>query len=144
METLVFLFDWITRHPALVAKLVLGSLVLSMVYAVGVLFAVAHMSSDYFSQKAPGDTTWRRRHPLLRLLLRVIKNITGGGLVLLGLIMLVLPGQGILTILIGLTLLDFPGKRRLEIWIVQRPSIRRAIDRVRKRVGRPPLTLPDY
>ena len=57
--------------------------------------------------------------------------------------MLVLPGQGVLTILIGLTLLDFPGKRRLEIWIIQRRSIRLGIDRVRKRAGRPSLILPD-
>ena len=144
MEKLIFLFDWIARHPALIAQLVLASLSLAAVYAVGVFFAIAHMSSDYFAHTAPAETTWRRRHPLLRLLFRGLKNFAGSGLVLLGLAMLILPGQGILTILIGLTLLDFPGKRRLEIWIVQRPSIRRVINRVRKRVGRSPLILPDF
>jgi hypothetical protein len=143
MEKLLFLFDWVAEHPVLVAQLVLVSLALAVVYAVGVFFAVIHMSSDYFAHKAPAETTWRRRHPLLRLLFRGLKNVAGGGLVLLGLTMLVLPGQGILTILIGLTFLDFPGKRRLEIWIVQRPSIRGGLDRVRKTAGRPRLILPD-
>ena len=143
MEKLFFLFDWVAEHPVLAAQLVLVSLALAVVYAVGVFFAVIHMSSDYFAHKAPAETTWRRRHPLLRLLFRGLKNVAGGGLVLLGLTMLVLPGQGILTILIGLTFLDFPGKRRLEIWIVQRPSIRRGLDRVRKKAGRPRLILPD-
>jgi len=143
MEKLFFLFDWVAEHPVLVAQLVLVSLALAVVYAVGVFFAVIHMSSDYFAHKAPAETTWRRRHPLLRLLFRGLKNVAGGGLVLLGLTMLVLPGQGILTILIGLTFLDFPGKRRLEIWIVQRPSIRGGLDRVRKTAGRPRLILPD-
>ena len=143
MEKLFFLFDWVAEHPVLVAQLVLVSLALAVVYAVGVFFAVIHMSSDYFAHKAPAETTWRRRHPLLRLLFRGLKNVAGGGLVLLGLTMLVLPGQGILTILIGLTFLDFTGKRRLEIWIVQRPSIRGGLDRVRKTAGRPRLILPD-
>jgi hypothetical protein len=143
MENLIFLFDWAAKHPTLVAQLVLISLALAVVYAVGVFFAVVHMSPDYFAHQAPAETTWRRRHPLLRLVFRVLKNVAGGGLVLLGLAMLVLPGQGILTILIGLTFLDFPGKRRLEIWVVQRPSIRQGLNRVRKRARRPPLILPD-
>ena len=48
-----------------------------------------------------------------------------------------------LTLLIGLTLLDFPGKRKLELWLVRRPSIRSAIDWIRTRAGREPLILPD-
>ena len=144
MEKLFFLFDFAAGHPALIAKLVLVSLALAVVYAVGVFSAIIHMSPDYFAHKAPAEATWRSQHPLMRLLFRVLKNVAGSGLVLLGLVMLVLPGQGILTILIGLTFLDFPGKRRLEIWIVKRPSIRRGIDRVRKRVGRSPLILPDF
>ena len=143
MEKLFFLFDWAAGHPILVAQLVLASLSLSVVYAVGVFFAVIHMSPDYFAHKAPGEATWRRRHPFLRLLFRGLKNVAGGGLILLGLVLLVLPGQGILTVLIGLTFLDFPGKRRLEIWIVQRPRIRHRVDRVRKKAGRPRLILPD-
>ena len=143
MEKLFFLFDWAAGHPIQVAQLVLASLALSVVYAVGVFFAVIHMSPDYFGHKAPAEATWRRRHPFLRLLFRGLKNVAGGGLILLGLVLLVLPGQGILTVLIGLTFLDFPGKRRLEIWIVQRPSIRHRVDRVREKAGQPRLILPD-
>ena len=143
MEKLLFLFDWAAGHPVLVAQLVLVSLALAVVYAVGVFFAVVHMSPDYFTHKTPAEATWRRRHPLLRQLFRGLKNVAGGGLILLGLAMLVLPGQGILTILIGLTFLDFPGKRRLEIWLVKRPSIRRRLDRVREKAGRPRLILPN-
>ena len=143
MEKLFFLFDWAAGHPILVAQLVLVSLALAVVYAVGVCVAVIHMSPDYFAHKTPAEATWRRRHPFLRLLFRGLKNVAGGGLIMLGLVLLVLPGQGILTVLIGLTFLDFPGKRRLEIWIVQRPSIRHRVDRVRKKAGRPRLILPD-
>ena len=64
-------------------------------------------------------------------------------LVLMGLAMLVLPGQGVLTLLIGISLLDFPGKRKLEKKIVRAPTVHRAIDAIRRRAGQPPLLLPE-
>ena len=64
-------------------------------------------------------------------------------LVLLGLIMALpgVPGQGLLTALIGLTLLSFPGKRKLERRFVKIPALLRAINRLRARFARPPLEL---
>jgi hypothetical protein len=51
------------------------------------------------------------------------------------------PGQGMLTVLIGFVLIDLPGKRRLERKLVGRPRILRAINRLRKRFGSPRLVL---
>jgi hypothetical protein len=45
--------------------------------------------------------------------------------------------------LVGLGLTSFPGKRRLELWVVQRRSVRRAIAWLRRRAGREPLRYPD-
>jgi hypothetical protein len=52
-----------------------------------------------------------------------------------------IPGQGLLTMLIGLSLLSFPGKRRLERRFVRMPALLRAINRLRARFARPPLKL---
>lgn len=60
---------------------------------------------------------------------------------LAGIAMLVLPGQGLLTILIGLLLLDFPGKRAVELRLVRRPAIRGFLDRMRQKRGVPPFVL---
>ena len=59
-----------------------------------------------------------------------------------GLAMLVLPGQGVITILVGITLLNFPGKRRLELRIVRQRPVLLAINWIRARANRPPLVLP--
>ena len=142
MEPLISLFEWSTRTPILVAQIISVSLVLAVLYGAGVFLAVTRMSPDYFARTEPAVASWRQRHPLLRLLLRLLKNLLGGALVILGFAMLLLPGQGILTLLIGISLLDFPGKRRLEISIVCRPRIQQWIDRIRKKAGRPPLILP--
>ncbi len=70
------------------------------------------------------------------------KNIAGVFFLLMGIIMLITPGQGLLTILIGLLLMDFPGKRRFEIWLIRIPSIHRAINWIRKKGDKAPLKLP--
>lgn len=88
---------------------------------------------------------WVDRHPVIRVAGLLVKNALGIGLILLGLALSVpmVPGQGLLTILIGLMLLDFPGKRRLERKILQRPRILAGINRLRLRYGRAPLQLKE-
>lgn len=72
---------------------------------------------------------------------KIAKNLAGLVLVVLGIIQLFVPGQGLLTILIGVVLLDFPGKRRVERKIVSRPKVLAAINHLRARYGRPPLVV---
>ena len=60
---------------------------------------------------------------------------------LAGIAMLVLPGQGVLAILIGIMLLDVPGKYRFERWLVMRPPVWRAVAWLRTKAGKDPLTL---
>jgi hypothetical protein len=52
-----------------------------------------------------------------------------------------IPGQGLLTVLIGLMLVDFPGKLRLERWLIGLPRVLQTVNRLRQRYGRPPLIL---
>jgi hypothetical protein len=79
----------------------------------------------------------------VRVLLHVLKNLLGLGLVALGLLLSLpgIPGQGLLTGLIGIMLLDFPGKRRLERKLVGMPRVLAAINRLRHRYGKVPLVL---
>lgn len=104
---------------------------------------LVRVPADYFvSDKQPlpleGRAAW------LRVGARILRNFAGLALVLLGLLLSLpgVPGQGLLTILLGLMLLDVPGKRRLEAAIVRRPGVHRAINKLRARFGRPPILLP--
>ena len=103
---------------------------------------VVRMPADYFVAEAPPPWSFRGRFPLLSLAVRVLKNLLGVALVAVGFALLVLPGQGILTILLGLTLVDFPGKRRLEVALVSRDRVRRSLNWLRGRFGHPPLEIP--
>jgi putative transmembrane protein PGPGW len=104
---------------------------------------VIRLPRDYFTaERKIAAATWHR-HPLLRPFAFVVKNLTGVVLLSAGVVMLVTPGQGVLTILVGLSLIDFPGKRRLERWLATRPPVWRAINWLRHRAGRDALQHPD-
>lgn len=100
---------------------------------------VARIPFDYFALEERQLLPWSDRHPMIRWLLLFGKNLLGGVLIVMGIAMLVLPGQGLLTMLIGLVLLNFPGKYRLERWFVQRRPILRSVNWLRRRSGRRPL-----
>jgi hypothetical protein len=105
-------------------------------------FLVARIPADYFMRHRHGHAARRRQHPVLRVIGLVCKNLLGLIFVLAGIAMLVLPGQGILTILIGLSLMNFPGKHALERRMVQQPAILQAINWMRNKAGQPPLNVP--
>ena len=118
--------------------------VLSLVSFIGSLIAIPliliNLSPRYFDERHP--RTWMKdHHPTLQTVAWGLKNLLGTILLLGGLAMLVLPGQGLITMLIGVSLVDFPGKRALERKLVSRPMVLQTINRLRHRFYRPPLSL---
>ena len=103
---------------------------------------VARIPPDYFSHPHRHRLSARARHPLVLLLLATIKNLLGALFLLAGLVMLFTPGQGLLTMLVGLMLMNYPGKYRLERWLVTRPKVLQALNWMRARTGYPPLAAP--
>ena len=73
------------------------------------------------------------------MLLRLLRNLLGVVLVLLGVAMLLLPGQGLLTLLVGLLLVDFPGKQRLMQRLLGKPKVLKLVNKLRAHRGSPPL-----
>jgi hypothetical protein len=133
-----FLANW--QQPLLwVSGLSLAALVATII---GVPWVVTRLPHDYFARPKRIDWEVTPRRPLLDLLLDALKNMLGLLLVLMGLIMLVTPGQGIATLLIGLLLMNFPGKYRLERWLVMRPGVLRGLNWLRHRRGHLPFDGP--
>jgi hypothetical protein len=116
---------------------------ISLLTFVGTLLLVPAMAAripeDYFSRPERRRIPWAQHHPLWRAVLVTMKNLLGATIFLFGLALLVLPGQGLLTMAIGITLLDFPGKYRVERWLVGRAPLLRAINALRLRAGKAPL-----
>jgi archaellum biogenesis protein FlaJ (TadC family) len=131
------MWEWTQSHAGLIFAVSVGMFVASLV---AMVVLIIRMPEDYFLHKR--ERPWKQSHPALRIALIVVRNIVGAALLLIGLIMLLTPGQGVLCILIGISLLDIPGKRKLETKIVQREPVHKSIDWIRSKAGRPPLKLP--
>jgi len=100
---------------------------------------VALIPEDYFLFNQRRQTAWKKRHPITRLVVAFGKNLLGYILLLGGILMLFLPGQGILTMVVGLLLIDYPGKFALEKKIARTPTVFKGLNWLRSKANKPPL-----
>lgn len=131
--------DWIHSHEQFVWWLAIASLATFVLTLILVPLILIRLPSDYFSYSRRRDARVRLETPALRLIFVIVKNIVGAAFVALGAVLIMLPGQGLLTMLVGIMMLDFPGKYRFERWLVQSTAVRRAINWIRRRAGKVPL-----
>jgi len=103
---------------------------------------VARIPVDYFRYPKRHHIAQENYHFIVRLLLAGFKNMLGAVLLLAGVVMLFTPGQGLLSILFGLIIMNYPGKYKLECWIINRPLIFSTVNTMREKQGQPPLLLP--
>ena len=141
--------DWLlaTVQQYVSTEMLIWLTALSMVFFVGTLIAIpfilVRLPADYFDIRVP--RTWMEdHHPVLRLFGHIVKNVVGAVFVFAGFLMLFLPGQGVLTMLIGISMLDFPGKRKIEATLIGQPTVLNVINSMRQKFNKPPLRLaPD-
>lgn len=135
--------QWVEGNEALL----LAMAAVSVVTFVGTLAIVpvllSRMPADYFVGDDGPPSALGKLPPGVRFLARALKNVLGVVLLAMGFLMLFIPGQGVLTMLLGVALLDFPGKRRLEKNIASKPRVRKSINWMRARSDRPPLRFDD-
>lgn len=141
--------DWLlsTVEQYISTETLVALTVLSIIFFVGSLIAIpfilVRLPADFFDVRVPRP--WMEdHHPVLRILGHLAKNVVGAIFLFAGFLMLFLPGQGILTMLIGISMLDFPGKRKLEAKMIGQSAVLHAINGMREKFGKPPLIIaPD-
>ena len=141
MEALIpeTLLAWGRTHQGLVFALRIGSVVLFAGTLVAIPVVICRLPRDVYTRPRA-----RRVFPAgVGLAVALVRNLAGLAIVAAGILMLVLPGQGILSIAIGLALVDFPGKGRLERRLLGDRRVFGAMNAIRRRFGRPPLDTPD-
>ncbi len=124
----LFIFAWL-------------SVVLLIVSIAIIPWVVIKIPNDYFHEHYRVRVSKSSGHPLIAQLLAGLKNLVGFIFVIFGILMLILPGQGILTILIGLFLMNFPGKYQFERKIVSLPRVLKSLNWIRAKANKPPLVV---
>jgi hypothetical protein len=133
--------EWIHLHELLLMWL--GAL--SILTVAGAFFLVpfllVRIPEDYFTHRRRHHPE-RPQHPALRALSLALKNLLGYIFIIAGIVLLFLPGQGLIMMFLGVMLIDFPGKYTLERWIVEQPFVLHAINAIRGKAHHPPLEDP--
>jgi hypothetical protein len=135
--------DWAKTNQAVVWWIVAGSAAVLLLTPLAVAWAIVRLPADYFTREDRRPLSTWDKHRMLRPLFLVAKNLLGFVLIIAGIGMLVLPGQGLLTLVVGLVLTDFPGKFRVERWLATRRPVWRSLNWLRRRAGRPELQRPE-
>ncbi len=133
--------QWIQFNKTTLFWSGVGSMLTFIVALIGMPFLIVRIPTDYFSTHRQRHEILSNLHPVLHIFIWVGKNILGFIFCMAGIMMLVLPGQGILTMLAGILLMSFPGKFHIARWIVSRSPVRRALNWLRKRAGKEPFII---
>ena len=137
------LFEWIRDHRTTLSWLATASVLMFIASLILVPVVVSRIPHDYFAHRRRPHSKWSDQHLALRGIVLVAKNAAGMLLLGMGVAMLVLPGQGLLSILAGIMLMDFPGKFGLERWLVSRSPVLHSINWLRRRAQQAPLTVDE-
>ena len=138
-ESILTMIEWVYSNETLVWWLVATSAFTFIISLILVPMLVVRIPADYFTHHKRHHKRPEKYPPSIRIIVLVIKNLIGLVLVLAGLLMLVLPGQGLFTMFVGVLMMNFPGKYRLERWVVERGPILKSINWLRARAGHAPL-----
>ena len=140
MDTITTLYE---QHQLLLGVLGILSAIMFVASILSLPFLVSLIPTDYFQSHESYRKRHRYKHPVIRLLILGLKNITGLVLIIAGIIMLVLPGQGLITLTMGLLFINFPGKRKLECKLISNQKILRSINWLRAKRNKEPLLTPE-
>ncbi|MCG9130823.1 hypothetical protein J5I95_03985 [Candidatus Poribacteria bacterium] len=130
-------FGWLKAH-GLIVGIISGASLVGSIFLCALV--IAYLPCDYFRAKRQVS---RIRRPILWGGLIFVKNLVAVILIIVGIILIPLPGQGVLTVLIGIVISDIPGKRKLERRIIRSPMVLSALNHIRSRFNRPLLVLDE-
>lgn len=139
IETITALYE---EHEIALGIIAASSAIMFFASILSLPFLVSLIPADYFQYPDPYKQHHSFRHPVIRVLILSIKNIVGWLLIIAGIIMLVLPGQGLLTMIMGVLLINFPGKRKVECRLVSNQRILGSINWLRAKRNKEPLLAP--
>jgi hypothetical protein len=112
------------------------SAVMFLVSILLVPWLILRLDHDFFLYFCGRQRSQVQRHPVTGMMVFVLRNIVGVILVAAGITMLVLPGQGILTLLTGLSIMQFPGKHWVLAKVVSNTKVQNGLNWIRAKGGK--------
>ena len=135
------IISWSSMNSDLLFLLGSLSIFILIISVFMMVLIISFLPENYFKSENRNliSSVQNSRYPLLKLLVLITKNFFGILLLLSGVLMLVLPGQGILTIITGLVFIDYPGKYKFERKLLRQKGVINSINWIRSRLSKPSL-----
>lgn len=131
--------QWLSKDTLLWVSIISGIGLLAV--AIVTPWLIVRMPEDFFSK--PQRYNWLdRKPPMIRIPIRILKNILAVALVILGVVMFLTPASGLFPILLGIVLADIPGRSKLQRWILSRKTVRKSMNWLRRKFHRKPVQMP--
>lgn len=135
------IISWSSMNSDLLFLLGSLSIFILIISVFMMVLIISFLPEDYFKSENRNliSSVQSSQYPLLKLLVLITKNFFGILLLMSGILMLVLPGQGILTIITGLVFMDYPGKYKFERKLLRQKGVINSINWIRSRLSKPSL-----
>jgi hypothetical protein len=135
------IISWSSMNSDLLFLLGSLSIFILIISVFMMVLIISFLPEDYFKSENRNliSSVQNSHYPLLKLLVLITKNFFGVLLLLSGILMLVLPGQGILTIITGLVFMDYPGKYKFERKLLRQKGVINSINWIRSLLNKPSL-----
>lgn len=132
------LHSWLSGHALSLSVLATVSATMLAVTFVAAPWAVSRLPTNYLLQRLERNS----EQGIWYSLTSVTRALLGLFLVLLGLVMLITPGPGVIMLLLGVSIAEFPGRNRLLVYLATRPKVLSSLNWMRSRHGKPPFIDP--
>ena len=139
--TIQTILQWLMAHQYLLGWIGAISLLVFSLSLLSLPWFVAMIPEDYFLSQKRNQTILKNESFGIWIIIIILKNSIGLLLVTGGILMLFLPGQGVLTIIAGLIMTDYPGKFELERRIVSNKKILEKLNWLRNKANQPSLKI---
>ena len=145
MDLFSGIWEWLVRFwESLTWSLIAWGVLFTVITIIAsyglIVIGMIKIPADYFSSSYVREIN-TDNHFSVRWTAFIVKNVIGFILVIAGIIMIFTPGPGVPTILLGLIMMDVPGKRPLEAKLIQRPMVLSAVNELRAKYNKPPLIM---
>ena len=134
-------WDWFSQNQLLIQWISIGSIISFFGSLIIIPRLIINLPPDFFLKRKTSVSV--KQIVVFRVTFFLLKNFLGFLLFLCGILMLFIPGQGLLTMFLGLVLLDFPGKYKLQLYCLKVRPVRRSLNWIRRKYEKEAFIFPE-
>jgi hypothetical protein len=135
------MFEWFVDNRSLLIWLSFFSAIFFIISLIALPWLVGLIPEDYFFNTTTDSQNANEDNFFYKLAMKIGKNALGLVLLAGGVLMLFLPGQGLLTIFMGAVLIDYPKKKLIERRLIKIGFILKCLNCFRIKGGHSSLRL---